>query len=193
MEHEKDFQARVLGIGGLLHELETIVDPAARATARQLVQLLMELHGAALERMLEIVFDSGAAGQPLIETLGEDPLVSSLLVLYGLHPHDLSTRVERKLHQLRAPLNKMGARAELIELAGADVRVHAVVEGHACGSTAASVQSLLERELFECAPDINSLVIEGLEKPAASGFVALDTLVAPPPVPALAQGGEGMD
>ena len=68
-----------------------------RAAAKELVQLLMDLHGSGLERILEIVFQSGESGRRIIDELGEDPLVSGLLILYGLHPDDLQTRVERKL------------------------------------------------------------------------------------------------
>ena len=46
----------------------------------------MELHGAGLERMLEIVRANGDSGQLILDSLGRDDMVSSLLVLYGLHP-----------------------------------------------------------------------------------------------------------
>ena len=79
MLDEKDFQKRVQKIGGLVHDLETIADPASRAAAKELVQLLMELHGTGLERILEIVFQSGDAGSRIMDDLGQDQLVSSLL------------------------------------------------------------------------------------------------------------------
>ena len=111
MGDDKEFQKRVQKIGRLVHDLETIADPASRAAAKELVQLLMDLHGAGLERILEIVFQSGESGRSVIDELGQDPLVSSLLVLYGLHPDDLQTRVERKLKQIVSKLHKMGAEA----------------------------------------------------------------------------------
>ena len=42
---EKDFQKRVQRIGELVDELETIADPAARTTAKRLMQSLMDMHG----------------------------------------------------------------------------------------------------------------------------------------------------
>ena len=104
MIDEKGFQKRVQKIGGLVHDLETIGDPASRAAAKELVQLLMDLHGTGLERILEIVFQSGDSGARIIDELGQDQLVSSLLVLYGLHPDELQTRVERKLQQIVSKL-----------------------------------------------------------------------------------------
>jgi len=177
---DKDFQNRVQKIGQLVHDLETIADPAARAAAKELVQLLMDMHGAGLERVMEIIFQSGDQGALVINELGEDLLVSSLLVLYGLHPDDLKTRVERKLKQIDSKLHKMGAQASLVSAQEGHVRVKARVNGHSCGSTARSVQSTLEEAIYEAAPDLTSLTVEGLEEPSASGFVAVDKLLASP-------------
>lgn len=177
MADEKGFQQRVQKIGELVHELEAIADPSVRSAAKDLVKLLMELHGSAVERMLEMIFQSGDAGARVIDELGEDPLVSSLLVLYGLHPEDFQSRVERKLVQIRSRLFKMGAEAKLVAVTGSDVRVRISLEGHACGSTAKNVKAAVEEAIYEAAPDLTSLVVEGLEEPLASGFVAMEALM----------------
>ncbi len=184
MVDEKDFQQRVQKIGGLVHDLETIADPASRVAAKELVQLLMELHGTGLERILEVVFQSGDSGPRIIDELGEDRLVSSLLVLYGLHPDELQTRVERKLAQMDSQLHKMGAEAKLVSVNGGDVRVQVKVEGHGCGSTSRTVQAAVEEAIYEAAPDLTLLTIEGLEQPAESGFVAIEKLLGSAPIAA---------
>ena len=198
MAEDKDFQTRVQRIGALVHDLETIADPASRSAAKELVQLLMDLHGTGFERIMEIVFQSGAGGAKLIEDFGEDPLVSSLLVLYGLHPDALQTRVERKLKQIDSKLHKMGAEAALVGISDGRVHLRAAVNGHSCGSTARSVQSLLEDAMYEAAPDMTSLLIEGLEQPVANGFVAVEALLgttppSPAPLHASLSGSDGMD
>ena len=55
MSNEKDFQQRVQRIGALVQEIESIADPAVRASTTQLVQLIMEFHGTGLDRALEIL------------------------------------------------------------------------------------------------------------------------------------------
>jgi hypothetical protein len=177
---DRDFQNRLQKIGQLVHDLETLADPAARSATKELVQLLMDMHGAGLERFIEIVHQSGESGARTIDELAQDPLVSSLLVLYGLHPDDLQTRVERKLKQIDSKLHKMGAEASLVSAQDGNLILKARVNGHSCGSTARSVQTLLEDAIYEVAPDLASLKVEGLEEPAASGFVALDKLTASP-------------
>ena len=62
----------------------------------------MEFHGTGLDRALEILADAGDQGMALIEKLGRDPMVSSLLVLYGLHPDSLETRVTKAVERLAA-------------------------------------------------------------------------------------------
>jgi Fe-S cluster biogenesis protein NfuA len=181
---EKDFQRRVQKIGSLVHDLETIADPASRAAAKELVQLLMDLHGIGLERILGIVFQSGDSGPRIIDDLGQDPLVGSLLVLYGLHPDELQTRVERKLEQIGSKLHKMGAEVKVVSINGGDVRLRVRLDGHdghACGSTSRTVQSTVEEAVYEAAPDLTSLVVEGLDEPAGSGFIAVEKLLGAPP------------
>ncbi len=177
MAEDRDFQKRVQRIGELVGELDMVTDPAARAACKGLVQSLMELHGQALERILEVVFQSSNSGEQLIDELGQDSLVSSLMILYGLHPEELQVRVERKLQQIGSKLYKMGAEARLVSVNGGVICLHAHIEGHACGSTAKTVRATLEEAMYEAAPDLDSLVIEGLEEPAASGFVGLDKLM----------------
>lgn len=192
MIDEKDFQKRVQKIGDLVQELEEIADPASRTAARQLVQLLMDLHGAGFERMLEVVFQSGDSGTQLIDNLGRDPLVSSLLILYGLHPEDLQTRVERQLKQVGSKLYKMGADANLVSANDGHIHVRARIESHGCGSTGRTVKTLIEEAIHEAAPDLKSLHIEGLEERPAGGFIAVEKLLDTSPHSAVSV-SEGMD
>jgi hypothetical protein len=174
---ERDFQKRVQKIGELVRQLESIADPAAQAGAKELVQLLLDLHSAGLERMLEMIFQSGESGAQIIDDLGRDPLVGSLLILYGLHPEELQSRVERKLGQVASRLHKMGAEAKLMSVADGVIRVWLRVDRHACGSTTRTVQALLEEAIYEAAPDLKGLVFEGQEEHSAtSGFIPLEKL-----------------
>lgn len=177
MSEEKDFQQRVRRIGALVEEIESIADPVARSSTRQLVQLVMEFHGTGLDRALEILAKGGEAGMEFIDQLGRDPMVSSLLVLYGLHPESLETRVAKAVERLEPKLRRDGALIELlgIEEDGA-VRIRVTPGAHACGSTTKALQSTVEEAIYEAAPDIASLTVEGLDGQPANGFVSLDKL-----------------
>jgi len=175
---DKDFRDRVQRIGGLVQEIETIADPAVRATTKELVQSLMDLHGAALERAMEIVAGAGEPGLELIDKLGRDSMVSSVLVLYGLHPEDLESRVLQAMERVKPQLRKQGCEVELLGLSDGVVRLRVQKGEHTCGSTAKTVQATLEGAIYDAAPDLTSLTIEGLDGQPASGFVALDKLMA---------------
>ena len=194
MQEDKNFQTRIQRIAGLVQELDSVADPASRAAGKELVQLLMDLHGTGLNRILEVIFRSNEAGGQLIDELGRDPLVSSLLVLYGLHPEDLPARVAGAVDRIKPKLRKMGCEIELKNVHEGDVYIRARLEGHTCGSTATTARALLEEAVYSAAPDITSLVVDGLEAPAANGFVALDKLAAAVPSGrSLAVSGDGMD
>lgn len=177
MPDDKDFQVKVQRIGELVAELENIADAESRASAKALVQLLLDLHAVGLERTLEIVARNDESGQPTIDDLGRDPLVSSLLVLYGLHPLDFEGRVAQAVEKVQPRVRKGGGELELLGIEGTAVRLRIQVTGHACGSTGKTLKAMVEDALYESAPDMSSLLVEGLDEPAgSSGFVPLDKL-----------------
>jgi Fe-S cluster biogenesis protein NfuA len=176
----RDFREDMQQIGALVQEIESIADPAARAATKSLVQSLMDLHGAALEKVLDIVAEAGEPGMNIIDRLGRDSLVSSLLILYGLHPEDIETRVVKAVDKVRPQLRKQGCELELIEVIDGAIRLRVETGSHTCGSTAKTVQATLEGAMYDAAPDLTSLAIEGLEEKPASGFVALDKLMSGP-------------
>lgn len=174
---DKDFREDLQKIGGLVQEIEEIADPAVRASTKNLMQSIMDLHGAALEKALEIVAGAGEPGMNLITQLGHDPLVSSVLILYGLHPEDLQTRVFTAVDRVRPQLRKQGCEVEVLSVNDGAIRLRVETGSHTCGSTAKTVQASLEGAIYDAAPDLASLVIEGFEEKPASGFVALDKLI----------------
>jgi Fe-S cluster biogenesis protein NfuA len=174
----KDFREDIERIGGLVQEIESIADPAVRAATKNLVQSLMDLHGAALEKALDIVAEAGEPGMSIIDRLGRDSLVSSLLILYGLHPEDIETRVAKAVDRVRPQLRKQGCEVELLSVTDGAIRLRVETGSHTCGSTAKTLQATLEGAMYDAAPDLTSLVIGGFEEKPASGFVALDKLMS---------------
>jgi hypothetical protein len=161
-------RVRAERIEGLVRELDSIADPRIQAVARELVQSVTELHADGLERALEIISESGAQCEGLIERLGEDGLVGPLMALHGLHPLELSDRVA-------SALNKFGGGAQLLNIEDGNVRVRLLSQPHGCGSNAASERIALEDAIYDAAPDLTSLFIEEEVVPQG-GFVPLEAL-----------------
>ena len=105
MDSVKEFQEKIRQLGSLVGELDQIPGGGSKVAARELVQLLMEVHGAALERIMELVFEEGKESGPvIIDKLGQDPIVRNLLLLYSLHPDDLETRVAKAVRNIAVHL-----------------------------------------------------------------------------------------
>jgi Fe-S cluster biogenesis protein NfuA len=177
MADDKEFQAKVERIGELVAELENIADAEARAGAKALVQLLLDLHAVGLERTLEVIAANLETGQQIIDDLGRDPFVSSLLILYGIHPLDLDSRIAQAVERVRPQVRKGGGELDLVSSDGGVVRLRVQLSGHLCGSTGRNLKKMVEDALYEAAPDVVVLEVEGLEESAGSpGFVPLDKL-----------------
>ena len=170
----KDFQEKLRRLGALVGDLAQIPGSGSKVAPRELIQLLMEIHGAGLERMMEIVFEAG--GSAIIDRLGEDPIVRHLLLLYSLHPEDLESRIAAGVEAARARLRKFDAEVELISAQDGAVRLRLKTSSHACGSTAKSLTVMVEECMYEQAPDLVSLTIDVPEEEAA-GFVPIESLM----------------
>ena len=161
MTEESERKAQIQRIASLIEQVESCGDPNLRALARELVESIMALHGAGLERILEMAARSGAVGENLIQQYGRDEIVSSVLLLYGLHPDDLRTRVERALQKCGAFLESHASHAELISISDGAVRVRLRHKPNGgCGSAAGSLRSSLESALQDAAPDASAIAVE---------------------------------
>lgn len=179
MSEQNGIQKRIESIEGLVREIENVSDPAARSLSKQLVQSLMDLHGSGFERMLEIVHRNVDTGQQIIDELGRDPLTKSLLLLYGLHPLDLQTRIVEALEKSRPYLRSHGGNVELARVSEAGV-VTLRLEGscHSCPSSAVTLQSTVEQAIYDAAPDVTSIIVEGAVQDSSStiAFVPVTAL-----------------
>jgi hypothetical protein len=176
---EKEFQEKMRRLGALVGELDQMPAGGSKVATKELVQLLMEVHGAGLERILELVKESGreagAAGEAIIHRLGEDPIARNLLLLYGLHPDDLETRVVKALDAMKGRLRKLDCEVKLVSIHEAAVQVRLHLSGHAHGSTRKDLRSIVEGGIYDLVPDLTSLTILGAED--EPGFVPLESLL----------------
>jgi hypothetical protein len=140
-----DVAQRLGQLERLIGEVERLDDVEARGKMRAIVRALLELHGAGLARVLAI---AGECGAPIARAIDDacvrDPLVSSLLLLHGLHPRDLESRV-------RAALAELGGDVELIAVADDVVRVQV---------RSPALRAAVEAALLAAAPDAAAIEIE---------------------------------
>ncbi|HMJ05074.1 MAG TPA: hypothetical protein VK474_02350, partial [Chthoniobacterales bacterium] len=112
----RELQGRLARIEELIQGVDGIADEKVRTQVRALVQALLDLHATGLNRTLEMIYDSVANGDEFIKTLAQDDLVSNLLLLHGLHPLDLETRVRHALESVQPRLGQHGGSVQLVEV-----------------------------------------------------------------------------
>lgn len=173
--NNSEFQARAGKIEQLVQRVSGLVDEDARALALELLQSLMDLHGAVVSRIVEVLAGSGEAGRTSLAKLGGDPLICGLLVLYGVHPVTLEDRVARAIDQVRPRLHKQGGSVELIGVAESTVRVKIESSGNAPGSSPDAFKRTVEQAILEAAPEVVEIIAEGAPS-AVSGFVPLNMI-----------------
>ena len=147
----------------LLGELRSQASPEVGAKIEEVVGLLVELYGAGLERILEVVNEDAEAAAPLLKRFTDDKFIESLLVLHGIHPVDVDTRIEAALDQARPYL---GSHAGGVEYLGVDENgvAHLKLEGscHGCSSSTVTVKLTLEQAIAEAAPEVIRVEVEGV-------------------------------
>ena len=151
-------------IDEVLDELGQSALPAVMDRVEDLLRCVLSLHGAGLDRILEVVRDGG--GDDLVRRLADDELVGNLLVLHDLHPDDVLTRVQAALDRVRPYL---GSHAGGVQLLGVDPDgvAHLRLEGSCdgCASSALTVKSAIEDAILVAAPDVVAVEAEGMVDP----------------------------
>jgi Fe-S cluster biogenesis protein NfuA len=154
----------------LLDRLQATADPQAYQRAQELLQLVTDLYGAALGRVLEMV---GASAPACVDAIVADELVGSLLLVHQLHPRSLADRVEAALVEVRPLLAHHGGGVELADIDpdAAAVRIRLLGSCDGCPSSSITLQSAVERAILEAAPEIVTIDIDqpGLETPVKMG------------------------
>jgi len=139
----------------LVHELDSLPDGPAHNAATAVVQSLMDLHAEAFGRVLELC-DS----EPLVRRLASDELVGSLMLLYGLHPDPVETRVEAALDRVRPYVHSHGGRVALVGVEDGVVRLHLDGSCDGCPSSETTIKLRIEEAIFEAAPEVQRVTAD---------------------------------
>ncbi len=143
----RDFQTRLQRLDVLLQEAERTADPAARARMREIVQAVLDLHGTGLQRILSHL-GAKADGDSILDACVQDEVVSGLLLLHGLHPLDLETRVGQALEEVRPFLSSHGGNVELLSARDGIVSLRLAGSCHGCPSSAVTMKQTIEQAIL---------------------------------------------
>ena len=150
---------------------------AAYERAQQLVREVVGLYGAGLERIMLLAQDPALA-----ERLATDDLVASLLLVHGLHPHDVYRRVSDALDRVRPYLGSHGGDVDLLEIAdgpeGPVVLLAFKGSCKSCPSSAVTLELAVEDAVRAAAPEISSIEVVTADSTASPAVIPTESLLA---------------
>ena len=137
-----------------------------RARAEELVRLIVGLYGEGLER---IASELARRDPRALADLAGDELISGLLLVHGLHPQDVDTRIQHALDGVRPYL---GSHAGGVEYLGVDADgvAHLRLDGtcNGCPSSTVTVRTAIEGAVEKAAPEVVAVDVEGVSAPVAA-------------------------
>jgi Fe-S cluster biogenesis protein NfuA/nitrite reductase/ring-hydroxylating ferredoxin subunit len=167
--------------------IQTLLDAAsaggvaAHERAEQLVSEVVELYGAGLARIMALVDDPA-----VIDRLTADDLVASLLLVNGLHPHDLHRRVSDALERVRPYLGSHGGDVHLLDIVedaeGCRVDLEFAGSCGGCPSSSVTLELTVEDAIRAAAPEVSSVAAvaatSSAKSPAPGAVIPAESLLA---------------
>ena len=160
-----------------LLEASSAGGPAVRERSEELVRLVVDLYGAGLERLLELVDETGGLTGELLARLADDDLVGSLLLVAGLHPYPLEERVARALDGVRPYLGSHGGDVDLVGISERGVvRLRLLGSCDGCPSSAVTLELAVRDAITSAAPEVTGIEVEAPAAHATTGLIPIEAL-----------------
>ena len=150
----------------LSEQLEGVQDFQARAIADELVSSVIQLYGEGLERIFAALDEAPAVRDKLVD----DGVVASLLLIHGMYPVPLETRVLEALDSVRPYMESHGGDVELLGIEDGVARMRLVGHCDGCPASESTLELAIKKALEETAPDLDGLEVEGVQERPAPAF-----------------------
>jgi Fe-S cluster biogenesis protein NfuA len=174
---DREVRGLVARTDALLNQLESLEDGEAKSNAVETIQILFELYGEGLRRILEQTTRSNMTG--LIDAYKQDELVSHLLLMHDLHPDPIETRVQQALDEVRPYMESHGGNVELLGVKAGIAYLRLVGSCHGCLASSTTMKLAVEKAVHKFAPDLLAVEAEGaVEAPPRpmEGFIPVSNV-----------------
>jgi Fe-S cluster biogenesis protein NfuA/nitrite reductase/ring-hydroxylating ferredoxin subunit len=149
----------------LMEEIDSLPDSPARDLIHECLTSLLAFYGIGLERILNTIKRSGFAGQKTYDELIHDRAISGLLLIHGLHPIDLATRLREALEKIRPYMQSHGGNVELLSLENDFARLRLQGACKTCPSSGVTLELAVRHAIEEACPDLAGFDVEGAPVP----------------------------
>lgn len=183
----QDFAQRMRRIEALVERVEQSPPTPMREATRELVTLLVEMHGSALGDMIAALHETGAGAAEVLDAWARDDRIASVLLLHSLHPWALRRRVEGAMAKVQPLVEAQQGSLELVSVCEDLVRVRLSKSGKGgcgCGhpgGAGGDLPALIEDALRDGAPEVEAIEVEAAAAEPEPALVQLGL-----PTPALA-------
>ena len=144
---EAEFQAAIQHLDALVQEFEALPLPAVQEKVFDLLQTVDAIHRVGLNRLIGFLRANGQID--LVERAAEDPIVSTLLLLYDLVPADEWMQVETALELVRPYIHSHGGEVEVLDVVDGVVHLRLSGACQGCAGSAMTLQRSIETALRE--------------------------------------------
>ncbi|MET0254096.1 MAG: NifU family protein [Terrimicrobiaceae bacterium] len=151
----------------LIARIAEVPDPSSRQMLEDCLESLLRFYGQGLARILDLIEETGPEGREVYDRLINDGAVRGLLLIHGLHPVPLETRLREALDKIRPYMESHGGNVELLSLEDDVARLR--LQGHCktCPSSAVTMELAIRGAIEEACPDLMGFEVEGVEQVTA--------------------------
>lgn len=157
--------ARVQELTGRLEHLD---DPACRELAEELTGAVVQMYGAGLERIVELIEDEETR-----DRLAADELVAGLLMIHDLYPVPLEERVVQALDTVRPYMESHGGNVELLGIEDGIARLRLEGSCKSCRASSSTLELAVQQALQQHAPDLLGMDVEGVLEEVQDGITGV--------------------
>jgi Fe-S cluster biogenesis protein NfuA len=166
-----EIEQRLVRLDALLEQLENTPSPIGEQ-ALEAVEELTAIYGEALARIL--AQRSGLAAELL-----DDPLLAHLLVLHGLHPEPVESRVAQALDGVRPYLHSHGGDVELDSVSEGVAQVKLTGSCGGCASSATTLEHAVRDAVLGLAPEVDEVQASTQAPDRGPTLIPIEALLHP--------------
>lgn len=148
----------------LIDQLEGHSDPEVRKMMSACLVEVLTLHGAAISRILEIVGDEKEGSHEIYERILDEADLRGVLLIHGLHPLDLETRLRLTLDRIRPEIQKQSGEIEVVTVRNGSVHLRVIATRKEGLARPVALEAALRKALSESCPDLVEIQVEGIPK-----------------------------
>ena len=137
---------------------------ACRELAEELTGAVVQMYGAGLERIVELIEDEETR-----DRLASDELVAGLLMIHDLYPVPIEERVMAALDSVRPYMESHGGNIELLGFEDGVVKLRLEGSCKSCRASSSTLELAVRQALQEAAPDLLGMDVEGVVEEEPGG------------------------